>query len=83
MKAGEMEQEYWKGFDIIGSILGWSIGTAVFALACFVQYMYYTDISSGHTRLDFGMYVTLIAWAAPILVYFTFLIAKFRRVFRK
>lgn len=83
MKAANMDQNYWKGWDVIGSILGWSIGTAVFSLACFVQFMYFTDISSGHTRLDFGMYVTLIAWAVPILVYFIFLIAKFRRVFGK
>ena len=83
MKAANMDQNYWKGWDVIGSILGWSIGTAVFALACFVQFMYYTDISSGHTRLDFGMYVTLIAWAMPILVYCTFMVAKFRRVFGK
>ena len=81
MKAANMDQDYWKGWDVIGSILGWSIGTAVFALACFVQFMYYNDISSGHTKLDFGMYVTLIAWAMPILVYCTFMIAKFRRVF--
>lgn len=82
MKAANMDQNYWKGWDVIGSILGWFIGTAVFGLACFVQFMYYTDISSGHTRLDFGMYVTLIAWAVPILVYLAFMKAKICRIMK-
>lgn len=69
MKAGEMQQEYWKGWDIIGSVLGWVIGSAVFGLACFVEWMYYTDISSGHTRLDGVMYFILAVWAVPIWLY--------------
>lgn len=69
MKAGEMQQEHWKGFDIFGAILGWFIGTAVFGLACFVEWMYYMDITEGHTKLDGLMYFILAVWAVPIWLY--------------
>jgi hypothetical protein len=82
MKAGEMQQEYWKGYDVIGSILGWLIGTAVFGLACFVELMYAGDISSGHTKLDGVMYFILAVWAVPIWLYLWALKHKISRIFK-
>lgn len=83
MEASTMkEKSNFPVLDFFAMVLAWVVGSAVFGLACFVEWMYYTDISSGHTPLDGVMYFILAVWAVPIWLYLWVLKVSLTRLFK-